>query len=366
MTTPPTDWLVADDVWWGRRIGPAALPLAGGDVVGSPVAVARLPAGAPVRRLPGTLLPGLCDAHVYSARVDLVVVRAAGIAAVWDLGGAPARVAALRERSLAEVSPLPRVTMAGPLLTAPGDCRGDLAWVPAAARREIRSVTDAADAVAELAALRVGLVSVVLAAEGPVLSPAAVRTIVSEAHVRSLPVIVHADGSAMVAAAVDAGADLLARTPATEPLDRALVRTAAEQMTWLSTLDRLDGEVPGAQRRQLAVGNLRRFLGYGGNVRYGTDPGGARPVGTEPGDPRSVDADPRRTRPAPADEGVNRREIRALQEAGMSPEQILHAMTGDRAGVPPCWVPGGLDLDPARFADVLATVRVVGPQVRPR
>jgi hypothetical protein len=38
--------------------------------------------------------------------------------------------------------------------------------------------------------------------------------------------------------------------------------------------------------------------------------------------------------------------------------------TGDDAD--PGWIPGGLDLDPERFADVLATARVCGPDVRPR
>ena len=63
---------------------------------------------------------------------------------------------------------------------------------------------------------------------------------------------------------------------------------------------------------------------------------------------------------------MNPREIRALQRAGLTPDGILAAMTADAAGLPPCWLPGGLDLDPTRFADVLATARVVGPEVSPR
>ena len=60
--------------------------------------------------------------------------------------------------------------------------------------------------------------------------------------------------------------------------------------------------------------------------------------------------------------GVNPREIRALQAAGLTPGDILRSMTG--ADV--TWIPGGLDLDPARFADVLATARVLDDSVHPR
>ena len=81
-----------------------------------------------------------------------------------------------------------------------------------------------------------------------------------------------------------------------------------------------------------AVGNLRQFLSYGGSVRYGTDLGNG-----------------------PLPPGVNPREIRLLQSAGLSPAEILTSMAGP--GV--TWIPGGLDLHPARFADVLATARVI-------
>jgi hypothetical protein len=67
----------------------------------------------------------------------------------------------------------------------------------------------------------------------------------------------------------------------------------------------------------------------------------------------------------PLPPGVNQREIRALQAAGLTPSDILSAMTEpDQAE--PSWIAGGLDLDPGRFADLLATARVVGPEVRPR
>ncbi len=337
------EWLIADSVWWaGRLRGPGAVRLAGGAAGGdAPVPVTEVPAGGRRRRLPGTLLPGLCDAHVHSDLVDMRTVRAGGIAGVWDLGGVPARVAALRDRAADPRLRLPRMRIAGPFLTAPGGYPSDRPWAPAGSWREIRSAAGAAGAVADCRALGAGLVKVTAHAGGPQLPAGTLRALVEAAHAASLEVVVHAEGDGTVEAAVEAGADLLAHTPWTARLDDALLRAAAG-MTWISTLD-IHGWGGPTPEQEIAVDNLRRFRAYGGTVRYGTDLGNG-----------------------PLVPGVNPREIRALQRAGLTPDEVLTAMIGDGAGVPPCWIPGGLDLDPAGFADVLATARVVGPEVRPR
>ena len=341
----PAEWLVADAIWWdGRLRGPGAVRLHDGVTgAGGPVPVAGVPAGARRRRLPGTLLPGLCDAHVHSALADMRTVRAGGIAAVWDLGGVPARVAALRDRAADPAAGLPRMRIAGPFLIAPGGYPSDRAWAPAGSCREVRSAADAAEAVAECRAAGAGLVKVTAHAGGPRLPASTMRALADAAHDGGprLDVVVHAEGDGTVEAAVDAGADVLAHTPWTARLDDALLRAAAD-MTWISTLD-IHGWGRPAPEQDVAVDNLRRFRAYGGTVRYGTDLGNG-----------------------PLVPGVNPREIRALQRAGLTPDEVLTAMTGDPAGRPPCWLPGGLDLDPARFADVLATARVAGPEVRPR
>jgi hypothetical protein len=109
-------------------------------------------------------------------------------------------------------------------------------------------------------------------------------------------------------------------------------------MQWISTLD-IHGWGTPTPEWGTAVANLRRFLEYGGSVRYGTDLGNG-----------------------PLVPGVNPREVRALQAAGLTPDDILLTMTGSDV----TWIPGGLDVDPHRFADVLATARVLDDSVRPR
>jgi hypothetical protein len=311
------------------------------DGIATPAPLTAIPRGAARRRLPGTLLPGPCDAHVHSALVDLGTVRAGGVAEVWDLGGVPAAVRALADRAAEPGSALPRIRMAGPFLTAPGGYPSDRAWAPAGSWREVRSAADAADAVAEARAAGATLIKVTAHAGGPLLPAATLRALVAAAHAGGLPVVVHAEGPGTVAATVDAGADMLAHTPWTEPLDDGLVRAAAAGMTWISTLD-IHGWGAPTPALGTAVGNLRRFLAYGGTVRYGTDLGNG-----------------------PLPPAVNPREIRLLQSAGMSPDDVLRAISAG-PDVPPGWIAGGLDLDPERFAGVLATVRVVGDEVRPR
>lgn len=328
-----TSYVQAGTLWWdGRLRGGTALRL---DPSGAATPVTAVPVTEPVRTLPGTLLPGLVDAHVHAGLVDLATVRAGGIAGVWDLGSEPATIAALARSDRPD---LPRITYAGPFLIAPGGYPSDRPWAPRDSWREIDSAAEATAAVDEAHTAGASLIKVTAHAGGPQLRLFTMTAIVDAAHDRGLPVVVHAEGPGTVATAYESGADMLAHTPWTEPLDRALLHACAERMTWISTLDIHGWGVP-TPESVTAVANLRRFLEYGGRVRYGTDLGNG-----------------------PLIPGVNPREIRALQQAGLTPNDILTAMTGPDL----TWIPGGLDLDPTRFADVLATARVLDETVRPR
>ncbi len=332
-SSPVTEYLLASSVWWEGRLRPGEALRVAADGHAAPVPLADVPATAPRRRFPGTLLPGLVDAHVHSGLVDLATVRAGGIAAVWDLGGVPSHVAALAGRP-----GLPRIRYAGPFLTAPGGYPSDRPWAAPGSWREIDSAAEATAAVAGAHAAGATLIKVTAHAGGPQLRLFTLTALVDAAHDHHLPVVVHAEGPGTVEAAYEAGADLLAHTPWTEPLDRGLVHACAQRMQWISTLDIHGWGVP-TRDQTTAVANLRRFLEYGGTVRYGTDLGNG-----------------------PLPPGVNPREVRALQSAGLTPADILLAMTGEDV----TWIPGGLDLEPSRFADSLATARVLDDRVRPR
>ncbi|MFG1603841.1 amidohydrolase family protein [Actinoplanes sp. NPDC049265] len=303
----------AGTLWWDGRFHQGKA-LHGSEVV------AQVPPGTV--RLPGTLLPGLTDAHVHLGLADLPTIRAGGIAEVWDLGG-----------TLEFVRRQPGIRYAGQFLTAPGGYPSDRAWAPAGSWREVGSPGEAADAVS--AQTGASFIKATLNTGGPILSLATLAAIADAAHAAGLPLIVHAEGPGTVETALDAGADLLAHTPWTEALDEGVIRAAAGQTTWISTLDIHGWGAPTADL-DVALGNLRRFLARGGTVRYGTDLGNG-----------------------PLVPGINPREIRALQQAGLTPAEILTAMSPSAATLPPSWIPGGLDLDPARFAGSLATARAL-------
>ena len=326
--------IIADSVWWDGRLHTGVALRADHGLI----PVADVPLGAARRRVPGTVLPGLCDAHVHSALVDLATVRAGGIAAVWDLGGVPDRV---RELSLRDDPRLPRVRYAGPFLIPPGGYPSDRAWAPAGSWREVQSAADAAEAVAAARAAGATLIKMTVHTGSPLLPAATMSALVAAAHAGNLPVVVHAEGPGTVEAAYEAGADVLAHTPWTEEVDEGLIRACAARMTWISTLD-IHGWGSPTPARATAIANLRRFREQGGTVRYGTDLGNG-----------------------PLPPAVNPREVRALQEAGLTPAEILAAMTEPEQSEL-SWIPGGLRLEPDTFADVLATARVLGPEVRPR
>jgi imidazolonepropionase-like amidohydrolase len=320
-----TRLLAAESLWWDGSWQDGQVLRVGDDVS----LVPDRPDG--VDRRPGTLLPGLTDHHVHSALVDLPTVRAGGIGAVWDLGGVPEKVADLARRSVPAGRQLPRIRFAGPFLNAPGGYPSDRSWAPAGSWRSLRSPSEAEDAVGEAHRGGATLIKMTAHAGGPLLSLETMTAVAEAAHALELPVVVHAEGDGTVASALDCGADFLAHTPWTAPLDEGLARACAARMTWISTLD-IHGWGTKTPESATAVGNLRQFLSYGGSVRYGTDLGNG-----------------------PLPPAINPREIRLLQSTGLSPAEILTSMAGP--GV--TWIAAGLDLDPARFADVLATARVL-------
>lgn len=400
--------MALDGGWSGGDGRPVPLDDSGRPVPlddsGRPVPLRDVPPGAVTRRVTGTLLPGLRDAHVHSMLVDLRAVRRGGICAVTDLGGVPADLARLRAESVDRRSGLPVVEVAGAFLTAPGGYPGDRSWASPGSWREIRSSSDADTAVAEQVSAGATVIKLALNVDAGPLLPARVRSaVVAAAHRYGADVVAHAEGEGAVAAALSAGVDGLAHTPWTAPLGPDLLRACAAQTFWISTLALharhvLGGPAPGPGdgfAKVTSLANLRGFLGHGGSVRYGTDLGnGPQPLGVNPG------------------------EIDALISAGLSPDDVLVAMTepltataGTRmattrtpagtartlagtaralagtartrmatartAGqgrpapespgrrVPPCRVPAGLERDPRRFARSLATAEVVDEPTSP-
>ena len=290
-----------------------------------------------------TVFPGFLDAHVHLALIDPALLAASGIARVLDLGGPHPVKAATTDSGGSG----PRSTFAGQFLTTPGGYPARQDWTPAGSVCEVAQAADAASAVDRQLAAGASVIKVTLnLAAGPVLPGDVLAAIVVRAHERGVPVVAHAEGAGQARAGFDLGVDALAHTPFDERLDDDLVCAMAARMTWVSTLD-IHGWGRPTEDFARASDNLRRFHAAGGHVLYGTDLGnGPLPV------------------------GLNRRELDALLACGLSPDELLRALTADSigrfpgalprtgAGLPVTVIPGGRPGDPGDFTRWLCTARV--------
>lgn len=215
-----------------------------------------------VRISAGWVGPGLYDAHVHLAFGRPADVLAGGVVAVRDLGAPP--VDAARWRRL----DAPRVSVAGPLLTAPGGYPS-MSWGSGGFAAFLDDVEQTTRLVAGLAQ---GVDVVKLALEpagGPVPSLDVAKAVVAAAHGAGRQVVCHALTVAMVERALDAGVDELAHTPV-EPLPEELVaRIAAAGVGVVSTLHTFEKGGVGSG----PVANAAALVAAGGSLRYGTDLG---------------------------------------------------------------------------------------------
>jgi len=269
----------------------------------------------------GTRLPLLGDAHVHLGLTDPTLLLAGGIGRVQELGWIPEVAAGWRVASLtsavgtgtavgrAGTNDYPEISIAGAFLAAVGGYPVDREWAPAGAVREVISPADAVAAVAEQGAVGASVIKVTLNSEaGPVFDDATLAAIIAAAQEAQLRVVAHVEGAGQCERAIVARVEILAHTPFTESIpDDLLAQAATQGQQWISTIDIHGYGSPDARQtlsRGIATDNLRRFVALGGNVIYGTDLGnGKLPI------------------------GVNAREVRALQAAGMSVVDVIVAMT---------------------------------------
>lgn len=242
-----------------------------------------------------TVLPGVIDRHVHLGLVDHAPLRAGLLVEVHDLGWSPAAAGRWRTSPPGHLV----VRAVGRFHTAPGGYPSGRSWAPADSVRPVSDVADAHAAVEQVVAAGFDGVKITLHTAMPLLPDDALRALVEAAHDAGLPALVHAEGPGQAARAVDAGADVLVHAPWSEPLDDALLARGA-QMTWISTL-----AIHDESGRAVAVDNIRRFRAAGGTVVYGTDMGnGPTPV------------------------GPHAEEIRLLEQAGVTGDDLVAAVTG--------------------------------------
>ena len=281
----------------------------------------------------GAVYRGFLDAHVHLALIDPAQLDDGGIGRVIDLGGwKPDGRRAFR----------PDTAFAHQFLTAPGGYPSQAGWAESDWSCAVASAADAAAAVDRQAVAGASVVKVTLnSLAGPVLGASALTAVVHQAHSHGLPVVAHVEGAGQAESAFSSGVDAFAHTPFSEHLPDDLVAAMTARMTWISTLD-IHGWGTPTEAFATASDNLRRFRRNGGRVLYGTDLGNG-----------------------PLPSGVNRREITALLGAGLTPDDVLAALTTPAplgltlADTRVSFIPGERPRDPDEFVEWIGTARAL-------
>jgi len=257
-------------------------------------------ADATERVIPVTVLPGFADSHVHLGLVDPSKLR--GIARVLDLGWVPAD--AQRWMTHPDAA-WPAVSIAGALIAPVGGYPSASGWAPPGATLEVATAQGAEAAVESMARLGARVIKLTLnSVAGPVFDDAVLAAIIKATHSAGLRAVVHAEGVGQAERATRAGADLLAHAPFSERLSDDVLAGMVDTCSWISTLD-IHGWGSPTSEFGIAVDNVRRFHALGGTVRYGTDLGNG---------------------PLPL--GINERELRALESAGLDEDAILSSLVG--------------------------------------
>jgi len=279
-----------------------------------------------------TILPGLINAHVHQgySEQNLKVWAQAGVTTVRDLGASPSDDLFARRDSLLEDPLNARLVAAGPMVTVPDG----YPMVPWGGKGLTVTSQDAPLKVNQLLDSGADVIKIAMESGGsfrrniPMLSAQQAQAIVQTAHQRGGWVSAHVLRTPDLERALDAGVDDIAHMVEDYLPDQLIERMVKDDVYWVPTLE-LWQRVGQTDNRSVA--NLGRFVKAGGKVALGTDYAGYA---------------------AEFDLGMPVTEIELMQEAGMTPMQVIIAATRNAARV--CNLDHELGtLEPGKIADVL-------------
>ncbi len=282
-----------------------------------PLDTIDLPMDTRVINLEGcTIMPGFMNTHVHHGfdKRNLSVWASSGVTTVRDVGvNMSYQPFALRDTLLTGPT-CARLTAAGPMLTVPGGYP-EIPWGSAIGQ----PVTSPADARTQtLAVLEAGSEVIKIAIESgisfgrsiPFLSPDEARAIVETAHEYGSRVSAHVLAAADLSRAIDAGVDDIAHMISDYLTDDLIERMIEADIYWVPTLELW--HCVGHNLGSTAINNLSRFVHAGGKVALGTDFDGYF---------------------CEFELGMPLKEIKWMSQAGMTPLQIIVAVTGAAAYV---------------------------------
>lgn len=292
-----------------------------------------IPAGAKIVDVGGSyILPGFMNTHVHSAydENNLREWARSGITTVRDLGHSahsPVESFSIRN-DLLQDDRNARLVAAGPLVTTVGGYGNYSVSSPDDAEMKINLLIDAG---ADL--IKIAIEDDLQGRTWPMLSEDEIERIVQTAHGRDKPVSAHISRARHVEMAITAEVDDLAHM-AVDPVPDSLIAAMIEKdIYWVPTLELWDGvrQLHGLNWDAIAKNNLGRFVQAGGKVALGTDYAGYI---------------------FQFELGMPMLEIQLMQEAEMTPMQVIMAATMHAAHV--CNLENELGtVEPGKIADLL-------------
>jgi imidazolonepropionase-like amidohydrolase len=290
----------------------------------------------------GTILPGFINAHVHLAYSvsRLKAWAQGGVTTVRDLGAlGPYTPARFEMRNKLCANPkCARLVAVGSFINVKGGYP-EAYWGGHAVT--ITSPEEARQAVNKLIDEGADVIKTAMEsgyafgqAGWPLLSPEEAKALVHTAHERGKTVTAHVTSARDLERALDAGVDEIAHMVVDKLSEKLISRMVEAGIRWVPTLELWQGvsrNYP-VSHGSMAIKNLALFVKAGGEIVLGTDYAGARQVNF--------------------DLGMPIHEIEWMQEAGMTPMQIIVAATLN--GARSCDMESALGtLEAGKLADIL-------------
>ena len=292
-----------------------------------------IPAGVEIIDLQGSyVLPGIMNTHVHSGYVEnnLKVWANSGVTTVRDIGNlnsSPAAGFAARNMLLLD-NENARLVAAGPLVTTVGGYGNYSVTSSDDAEQKINGLIDVG---AEL--IKIAIEDNLQGRTWPMLSMDEIEMICQTAHNRNKRVAAHISRSSHLDMAIRGGVDDVDHMVIDNLPDSLITSMIEKNMYWVPTLELWKGvsELYGLHWITTPQNNLRRFVQAGGKVAIGTDFDGYT---------------------TPFDLGMPINEMKLMQEAGMTPMQIIIAGTINAASV--CDLENELgSIEEGKIADII-------------
>jgi imidazolonepropionase-like amidohydrolase len=278
------------------------------------------------------ILPGLMNVHVHGGYSDnnLKEWAQSGITTVRDLGDfiyTPVQAFSTRDVLLSD-NENSRLVAAGPIVTTVGGYGNYPVTSPEDAEKKINELIDAG---ADL--IKIAIEDDLQQRTWPMLAMEEITMIVQTAHNKRKRVAAHISRSKHLDMAIRGGVDEVAHMVIDNLPDSLITLMIDKDMYWVPTLELWNGvsKLFPISWDITAKSNLRRFIEAGGKVALGTDYDGYI---------------------FEFELGMPMLEIRLMQEAGMTPMQVIVAGTKHAAHV--CNLENILGtIEPGKIADII-------------